>query len=51
QDDWSKWLPMAEFSYNNTTHSSTQKSPYQTLYGRNPIFDSIHVSPSTPAVY
>jgi len=23
QDDWSKWLPMAEFAYNNTTHSST----------------------------
>ena len=49
QDDWSKWLPMAEFAYNNATHSSTRQSPFQTLYGRNPIFDSIHISPSTPA--
>ncbi|KNZ43762.1 uncharacterized protein VP01_9890g1, partial [Puccinia sorghi] len=49
QDDWSKWLPMAEFAYNNATHSSTRQSPFETLYGRNPIFDSIHVLPSTPA--
>jgi len=23
QDNWDKWLPMAEFAYNNHTHSST----------------------------
>ena len=40
---------MAEFAYNNATHSSTWKFPFQTLYGRNPIFDSINISPSTPA--
>ncbi|KNZ44750.1 uncharacterized protein VP01_8871g1, partial [Puccinia sorghi] len=37
------------FAYKNATHSSTQQSPFQTLYGRTPTFDPIHVSPSTPA--
>jgi transposase InsO family protein len=45
QDDWSKWLPLAEFAYNNSTHSSTNQSPFQTLYDRNPTFDSIHAKP------
>ncbi|MBW0547294.1 hypothetical protein O181_087009 [Austropuccinia psidii MF-1] len=43
QDDWHTWLPLAEFSYNNSEHSSTRQSPFLTIYGRNPIFDSIHV--------
>ncbi|KNZ45935.1 uncharacterized protein VP01_7694g1 [Puccinia sorghi] len=34
---------MAEFAYNNATHSLTRQSPFQTLYSRNPIFDSMHV--------
>ncbi|KNZ59934.1 uncharacterized protein VP01_1639g1 [Puccinia sorghi] len=51
QDGWRKWLPMAEFSYNNATHSLTRQSPFQTIYGRNPIFDSIHLLPSSPAAY
>jgi hypothetical protein len=49
QDDWSQWLALAEFAYNNATHSLTRQSPFQTLYGRNPTFDPIHLSPSTPA--
>lgn len=28
QDDWSNWLPVAEFSFNNTTSSSTKLSPF-----------------------
>ncbi|QRW23181.1 Retrotransposable element Tf2 protein [Rhizoctonia solani] len=27
QRDWTKWLPMAEFAYNNAVHSSTVKPP------------------------
>jgi hypothetical protein len=37
QKDWVQWLPMAEFSYNNTVHSTTGTSPFKCLYGRDPI--------------
>ncbi|MBW0540079.1 hypothetical protein O181_079794 [Austropuccinia psidii MF-1] len=49
QDDWHTWLPLAEFAYNNAEHSSTKQSPFFTIYGRNPSFDSIHISQDTPA--
>ncbi|MBW0552524.1 hypothetical protein O181_092239 [Austropuccinia psidii MF-1] len=49
QDDWHTWLPLAEFSYNNAENSSTKQSPFFTIYGRNPSFDSIQISQETPA--
>ncbi|MBW0478359.1 hypothetical protein O181_018074 [Austropuccinia psidii MF-1] len=49
QDDWHTWLPLAIFAYNNEENSSTKKSPFFTIYGRNPIFDTIHVSQDSPA--
>ncbi|MBW0462935.1 hypothetical protein O181_002650 [Austropuccinia psidii MF-1] len=49
QDDWHTWLPLSEFSYNNEEHSSTKKLPFFNIYGRNPSFDSIHISQDTPA--
>ncbi|MBW0477782.1 hypothetical protein O181_017497 [Austropuccinia psidii MF-1] len=48
-DYWHTWLPLAVFSYNNAEHSSTKQSPFFTIYGRNPSFDSIHVSQDSPA--
>jgi transposase InsO family protein len=36
QDDWDGLLPMGEFSYNNTKHSSTQQTPFMVDTGRNP---------------
>ncbi len=36
QTDWSDWLPLAEFAHNNQVHSTTGKSPFMVLYGRNP---------------
>ncbi len=36
QDDWTDWLPLAEFAHNNWVHSATGKSPFMVLYGRNP---------------
>ncbi|MBW0499942.1 hypothetical protein O181_039657 [Austropuccinia psidii MF-1] len=48
QDDWHTWLPLAEFAYNNAEHSSTKQSPFFTIYGRNPSFDSIHISQDSP---
>ncbi|GJW18346.1 putative reverse transcriptase domain-containing protein, partial [Tanacetum coccineum] len=31
---WVKHLPLAEFSYNNSYHSSIKAAPYEALYGR-----------------
>ncbi|MBW0520791.1 hypothetical protein O181_060506 [Austropuccinia psidii MF-1] len=39
QDYWNSWLPLAEFVYNNSDHSSTNQSPFFTFYGRDPQFD------------
>ncbi|MBW0479936.1 hypothetical protein O181_019651 [Austropuccinia psidii MF-1] len=49
QYDWHTWLPLREFSYNNAEHSSTKQSPFFTIYGGNPSFDSIHISQDSPA--
>ncbi|MBW0502351.1 hypothetical protein O181_042066 [Austropuccinia psidii MF-1] len=48
-DDWNTWLPLAEFAYNNSDHSSTKQSPFFTVYGRDPHFDSVHITQDTPA--
>ncbi|MBW0533952.1 hypothetical protein O181_073667 [Austropuccinia psidii MF-1] len=47
--DWHTLLPLAEFAYNNAEHSSTKKSPFFTIYGRNPRFYSIHISQDSPS--
>ncbi|MBW0536276.1 hypothetical protein O181_075991 [Austropuccinia psidii MF-1] len=49
QDDWNTWLPLAEFAYNNSYHSSTKQSPFSTVYGRDPQFDSAHITQDNPA--
>ncbi|MBW0524406.1 hypothetical protein O181_064121 [Austropuccinia psidii MF-1] len=47
QDDWHICLPLAKFSYNNAKHSSEKQSHFFKIYGRNPSFYSIHISPDT----
>lgn len=32
---WDTYLPLAEFSYNNSYHASIDGSPFEILYGRN----------------
>ncbi|MBW0590681.1 hypothetical protein O181_130396 [Austropuccinia psidii MF-1] len=49
QYDWNTSLPLAGFSYNNSNHSSTKQSPFFTVYGRDPHFDSAHITQDTPA--
>ncbi|MBW0489570.1 hypothetical protein O181_029285 [Austropuccinia psidii MF-1] len=49
QDYWNTWLPLAEFSYNNSDHSATKQSPFFTVYGGELQFDSIHITQDTPA--
>ncbi|MBW0543393.1 hypothetical protein O181_083108 [Austropuccinia psidii MF-1] len=46
--DWNTWLPLAEFAYNNSDHSSKKQSPFFTVYGRDPQFDSAHITQDTP---
>jgi hypothetical protein len=48
QKDWVKWLPMAEFSYNNAVHSTTGTSPFKCLYGRDPIMTPSKVITEVP---
>ncbi len=31
---WNRYLPLAEFAYNNSYQSSIQMAPYEALYGR-----------------
>ena len=31
---WNEYLPLAEFTYNNSYHSSIEMSPYKALYGK-----------------
>ncbi|MBW0487590.1 hypothetical protein O181_027305 [Austropuccinia psidii MF-1] len=49
QDDWNTWLPLAKFPYNTSDHSSTKQSLFFTVYGRDPQFDSVHITEDTPA--
>ena len=34
QGSWDKYVPLMEFAYNNTFHSSLGMAPYEALYGR-----------------
>ena len=34
QTQWERYLPLVEFAYNNSYHSSIGMPPYQALYGR-----------------
>ena len=36
QNDWITFLPMAQFAYNNTEHSTTKETPFYANYGYNP---------------
>ncbi|MBW0531558.1 hypothetical protein O181_071273 [Austropuccinia psidii MF-1] len=49
KDDSNTWLPLAKFSYNNSDHSSTKQSLFFTVYGRDPQFDSVHITQDNPA--
>ena len=48
-DDWTEWLPLAEFSYNNKASSTTGKSPFfinkgcEVNSGTTPTYQDEHV--------
>lgn len=41
QSDWTTHIPLAEFVYNNTHHSSIGMSPFYANYGHNPTFTNL----------
>ncbi|MBW0537718.1 hypothetical protein O181_077433 [Austropuccinia psidii MF-1] len=49
KDDWNTWLPLAEFSHNNSDHSSTKQSPFFIVNGRDPQFYSVQITQDNPA--
>ncbi|QRW23021.1 Retrotransposable element Tf2 protein [Rhizoctonia solani] len=48
QRDWTRWLPMAEFAYNNAVHSSMGKTPFKALYGWEPTLTPSNVPTDVP---
>ncbi|CCO34493.1 Retrotransposable element Tf2 155 kDa protein type 3 [Rhizoctonia solani AG-1 IB] len=48
QNDWVKWLPMAQFAYNNAVHSATGKSPFKALYGWEPTLTPSNIPVNVP---
>ena len=36
KDDWTEWLAIAQFSYNNRVHTTTGYSPFYLTYGQHP---------------
>ena len=50
QDDWARWLPIAEFVHNIKPHSATGRSPFELLQGFNPPFTITTLSTELPQV-
>ncbi|QRW18202.1 hypothetical protein RhiXN_03126 [Rhizoctonia solani] len=46
--DWASWLPLAEYAYNNAKHSATGKTPFELVYGRNPVMNPSNVPANVP---
>ncbi len=44
---WCHFLPLAEFSYNNSIHTSTGQSPFFTVYGQHPLLQISSPIPAT----
>jgi transposase InsO family protein len=51
QDDWSEWLPLAEFAANSAYSETTKVSPFFANYGFHPVmgFEPIHTAESPAA--
>jgi len=49
-DDWSTWLPIAEYAYNTHVHASTHQTPFFATHGYNPVTPAslLHRAANTP---
>ncbi|QRV77124.1 Transposon Tf2-1 polyprotein [Ceratobasidium sp. AG-Ba] len=48
QDDWVRWLPIAEFCHNNQVNSATGKTAFETIYGLHPRWDIVDLEVNAP---
>ncbi|QRW22121.1 Retrotransposable element Tf2 protein [Rhizoctonia solani] len=46
--DWTTWLPLVEYAYNNAKHASTGKTPFELVYRRNPVMNPSNVPANVP---
>ena len=44
QDDWTSYLPLAEFVHNNLIHASMEQTPFYANYGHHSKFDLLDPS-------
>ena len=49
QNDWADWLSMAEFHYNDKTHSATKNTPFFLTYGVHPWKGNLTVETLNPS--
>ena len=50
QDDWARYLPIAEFAHNNWVNETTRESPFQVLMGYHPRADWTDTQTTLPRV-
>ena len=50
-DNWDEYLQMACFAYRTTPHSSTGRTPFEMLFGRDPVFPRDALFSNTQKVY
>ena len=50
QDDWTEWLAVAEFAYNDKKHAATGKTPFELNFGRHPWKGDLMVQTELPRV-
>ena len=50
QDDWTEWLAMAEFTYNDKRHIVTGKTPFKLNFRRHPWKGDLMVQMEIPQV-
>ena len=50
QDDWTEWLAMAEFIYNDKKHMATGRTPFELNFGRHPWKGDLMIQMEIPRV-
>ena len=50
QDDWTEWLAMAEFLYNNKKHTAMGRTPFELNFRRHPWKGDLMVQTGIPQV-